>query len=392
MSSFIKRYINIIKRETARISRDKNIFMMIIIVPVFYSFFYGSLYFYKTEKDVLICVVDLDNTEFSRNFIQRLDANELTKVDAVLNNLSEAKELLEQMRVYGIIYIPTESESDLKSNKGITIKAYLNTTRFLVSNDINKAINQTAFSFGDDSKKILFQKSGFSSRASEEMSEPLNVEIKPLFNTLETYGDFLIPGLIVLIIYQTLMIGMSESMSKEREENTIKVMKRISGGSAVITLAGKGTFYLILYSAYSLFLFTLIPYIFKIRFEGDYFALSIMTVMLIISTIFLCILVSSFFKRKIISLQVLAFSSYPVFLISGYIFPFQSLPVFIKFVAMALPTTPYFNAFIRITQMNAVWGDVSGEIIHLSVISFLLGIAALARIKHIYCMHNTPSI
>lgn len=384
MSPVIKKYINIIKREISRISKDKNIFMMIIIVPVFYSFFYGSLYYYKTEKDVLICVVDMDKSEFSRNFIQRLDANELTKVDVVLTNLTEAKELLEKMEVHGIIFIPPDSESDLKSNKGITIKAYLNTTRFLVSNDINKSVNQTAFSFGDDAKKILFQKSGFSSRASEEMIEPLKVENKSLFNTLETYGDFLIPGLIVLIIYQTLMIGMSESMSKEREENTLKELERLSGGSALLTLAGKGTFYFLLYSAYSFFLFTVIFSIFKIRFEGDYAALSVLTILLILSAIFFCILVSSFFKRKIISLQVLAFSSYPIFLISGYIFPFQSLPTGIKIIATTLPTTPYFKAFIRLTQMNAGMPDVYPELIHLFLITVVLGVLAFARLKMVY--------
>lgn len=384
MSYKINNYLNIIKREISRISKDKNIFMMIIIVPVFYSLFYSSLYYYKTEKDVPVCVVDMDNSEFSRDFIQRLDANELTKVDLVLTDLDQAKKLLQKMNIHGIIYIPMRSENDLKLNKAITIKAYLNTTRFLVSNDINKAVNQTAFSFGDDAKKILFQKSGLSSKISEKMIEPLRLEDKPLFNTLETYGDFLIPGLIVLIIYQTLMIGMSESMSKEREENTISELKRISGGKVLLTLAGKGTFYLILYSAYSFFLFTVIFRIFSIKFEGDYLALSVMTIMLILSAIFFCILISSFFKRKIISLQVLAFSSYPVFLVSGYIFPFQSLPFIIRLIAITLPTTPYLNAFIRLTQMNAGMTDIKPQLLHLFLIMITSGLLAIFRMKIIY--------
>ncbi len=384
MSYTLNNYLNIVKREITRISKDKNIFMMIIIVPVFYSLFYASLYYYKTEKDVQVCVVDMDNSEFSRNFTQRLDANELTKVDAVLSDIAEAKLLLQKMKIHGIIFIPPYSEQDLKLNKAITIKAYLNTTRFLVSNDINKAVNQTAFSFGDDARKILFQKSGLSSKASEEIIEPLRLEDKPLFNTLETYGDFLIPGLIVLILYQTLMIGMSESMSKEREDNTIKDLKRISGGKVLITLAGKGTFYIILYSAYSFFLFTVIFRIFSIKFEGDYLALSILTIMLIFSAIFFCILISSFFKRKIISLQVLAFSSYPVFLISGYVFPFQSLPYVIRLIAMTLPTTPYLNAFIRLTQMNAGMADIKSELLHLFIIMIISGLFAIFRLKIIY--------
>ncbi|MBI5402209.1 MAG: ABC transporter permease [Ignavibacteriae bacterium] len=384
MKIFFQSYLEVLKRELSLVTHDKDIIIIILIAPVFYALFYNSIYINKSEKDVPVAVVDMDNSEFSKEFIKRLDAHQLTSVNIVVADPEEAKGLLNKMNVQGVIVISYEAEKNLKLKKGTTITANLNTTRFLVSNDINKAVNEVAFSFGNEYRQIYFQNIGYNSSEAEGMTEPLKSDIRPMFNTSETYGEFLIPGLLVLILHQTLLIGLSESIANEREMKTLSLLYELSGRNTFAAISGKLTFYFIVFGAYAYFFYVVTFSLFKINFMGSVSAVIIMTILFIISTSFFSVLISSFFKKKILSLQFLAFTSYPIFLVSGYVFPTHSMPKVIQVIADCLPVTPYLNAFIRITQMGAGWSNIIPQFYHLSIITVVLVIISLARMKVLF--------
>lgn len=384
MKFLIKSYWNVLKRELSLITHDKDIIIIILLAPMFYALFYNSIYLNKTEKDVPVAVVDMDNSEFSRSFIRRLDAHELVTVSKITGDVSEAQDLMNKMIVQGVIIIPKNAEIDLQSKKGTTITSNLNTTRFLVSNDINKAVNEIAFSFGDEYRQIYFQNIGYNSSEAKELIEPLKGDIRPMFNSIETYGEFLIPGLLVLILHQTLLIGLSESIAKERETKKLHELYKASGSNTVMAIAGKLTFYFIVFGAYAYFFYVVTFAMFKINFLGSVSAVIVLTALFILSASFFCIIISSFFKKKILSLQLLAFTSYPIFLISGYVFPVHSMPKALQVTADCLPTTPYLNAFVRITQMGAEWNNVMPQFYHLLILTGVFGIITMVRMKVLF--------
>ena len=57
-------------RELRLVSKDINIISVILIAPLFYSFFYGSIYYNKMETNVEISVLDLDNSSTSHKIIR----------------------------------------------------------------------------------------------------------------------------------------------------------------------------------------------------------------------------------------------------------------------------------------------------------------------------------
>ena len=384
MKFLIKSYLEVLKRELLLITHDKDIIIIILLAPMFYALFYNSIYLNKTEKNIPIAVVDMDNSEFSRSFIRRLEANELVTVSKISGDVSEAQDLMNKMIVQAVIIIPNNAEIDLQSKKGITITSNLNTTRFLVSNDINKAVNEVAFSFGDEYRQIYFQNIGYNSSEAKELIEPMKEDIRPMFNSIETYGEFLIPGLLVLILHQTLLIGLSESIAKERETKKLHELYEISGRNTLTAIAGKLTFYFIVFGAYAYFFYVVTFAMFKINFLGSVSAVIVFTTLFILSASFFCIIISSFFKKKIYSLQLLAFTSYPIFLVSGYVFPVHSMPKVLQIVSDCLPTTPYLNAFLRVTQMGAGWSNIMPQFYHLLILTGIFGVITLVRMKVLF--------
>jgi ABC-2 type transport system permease protein len=379
----------VLKREITVVMHDVDIAIIVLIAPMFYSLFYGSLYWNKTEHQVPIVVVDMDHSKLSQMLIRNLDAEQNIHITEEIPDLATAQTRVEQFEAQGALFIPQKFEASLKKGKAADIKVYLNTTRFLVSNDINKAVTEVALTAAASVRLHYFQTQGYSFEQAKELFEPLRAEIKPMFNTTETYGDFLIPAILALIIQQTLLMGVALAFAKEEEDDTLREAYALSNHSTMSTMAGKGAFYFILFSAYSFMFYTFHFSIFKIPFRGNPFALAALTILFLAAIIYFAVFIGTFFRRKIIALQVLAFTSYPIFLTTGYSWPMAALPLPLRILAQTYPLTPYLAAYTRITAMGASWGDVENEFLHLSILVVLSMALAWWRLKSI--LHKNMS-
>lgn len=370
-------------RELRLVSKDINIISVVLIAPLFYSFFYGSIYYNKEETNIEISIMDLDNSATSNKLIRYLDSHQSISVTGKISNLEEGNKELISEESKAIVYFPKGFEETLKKGKRGEIKIYLNGTRFLVSNDLNKAINEVIGYANAGISLKYFETKGYNRSQAVEMIDPIKMDVRPLFNFTESYGDFLIPAVLVLILQQTLLIGLSESIAKERETISFERLSRLANWNPNLLIQGKGLFYLLLFSSYGFFFFIINFYVFKIPNRGEFIPLFIFTSLLILSVIYLSIFISSFFHRKIVSLQFLTLTSYPVFLISGYSWLYQSLPFYLKGLTNIIPSTPYFAAFTRITQMGAGLNDVLPELIHLTLLAIAGYVLAYFRINTI---------
>jgi ABC-2 type transport system permease protein len=377
-------YIAVIKREAIILSKDINIISIILLAPLFYAFFYTSTYINKSESNVPIAVMDMDRTVYSKEFIRKLDAHKIIRVNEVLTDINSIKDRIYQDDEQSVIIIPKDFGSDIKSNRSVTIKIYLNTVRFLVSNDLNKAINEVVQNYHKEIRMKILEENGYSIEQAKGIYDPLRVDLRNLFNPSEAYGDFIIPGILIIILQQTLLIGLSESIAREREKNLLGELLSTAKGSNSAALLGKASFYLLFYLAYSIFYFTVIFAFFKLNFIGNFLLLMFFTILFFTGIIALCIFISSFFKKKLIALQVMAFTTYPLFFLSGYIWPIQSIPEALQNICYLLPTVPYFKAFLAITQMDASFSDLIPSFIHLSILAVIGIIATYIRMRFLF--------
>jgi len=370
---------SVLIRETNLIRRDINIIAVILLAPLFYSFFYGSIYFNKAEQDVPLIVVNRSRSSQSRAFIRDLDAHQLVRIVGSEASLEAARTRMETLQAQGILFIPADFDKNLKSGKSAPINIYLNATRFLIANDINKAINEVVGTWSAGIRLRYFQSQGLSYNQALELAEPLRLEVHPLFNPGYTYGDFLIPGLLMLILQQTLLIGLSESISQERESNTLLSLYQTASKNLWTMIIGKGSYYFILYAAYALFSLIVFFSLFKLNIAGSISALMVLTILFLLSIIYLGFFVSSFFSKKLVSLQFFVFTSYPLFLLSGYTWPTFSMPDAVRWLANFFPSTPYLQAFVRVTQMGAGWQQILPELAHLTLLTLLAMAATRLR-------------
>jgi ABC-2 type transport system permease protein len=373
----------ILKREISIIIKDIDIRSIILIAPLFYSFFYAAVYFNKAERDVPITVIDMDKSTLSGKLIKNIDSDEFIKVTGEASDYLTARDLICREAVQAAVIIPGGFESSIKSHRGSSIKLLINTTRFLVSNDINKAMNEVVLNFNSEIKINTLQQNGYNHDQAVMISEPLNGEVKYLFNHSETYGDFLIPAILVLILQQTLLMGISESVSRERELGTLKDLFDKAKHSVSAAVVGKSMFYLMLFGSYALLFFTLHFNLFSINQKGNWLLIFFMTFLFLLPVICFGFFIASFIKKKLLTLQIMALTSYPAFFLSGYSWPQKSMPWVLQAIAQFIPFTPFINAFTRITQMGAGLYDVIPQILHLVILSLIGVIALYYRMKFV---------
>jgi len=354
-------------RELRNIFSDKSLILMLLAAPLFYAFFYGSAYLNKVERELELVIVDYDQSATSRMYSRMLDASGIIKVTGNEPQIDVAMNSFYQAENKAVIYIPKGFEKELKKGKGSDVKIYLNNTRFLPSNDIVKAVSEISATVGAGIRLKYLRAQGLSSGQAIEVVEPLRIDMRSLHNTTESYGDFLIPGIFILILQQTLLIGLGESIAKDREKGLI-------GTKQQWWKSGKALPYLIMFTSYAFLFFTVAFDVFGIPQIGNYLLLMVTTVIFLIAVVLFTYFISSFFKTKFEALILLAFTSYPVFLISGYSWPSMSMPLWVKYLGYIIPSTPFLEAYIKITQFGAGFDLILPQMIHLIALAFVFAL------------------
>ncbi|SIN72316.1 ABC transporter permease [Chitinophaga niabensis] len=380
-------------REVKLVAKDHSLLLTLLIAPLLYAFFYGSIYSYKTEEEVPIAVVDEDHTGLSRLMIQQIDNTQMVHVAAV-THLAAAKESMLQGKVQGFLYIREGMEKKVLSLQQTNMVLAVNAARFLPSSDVMGTITQVGLTVGAGVRLQYLQKKGMNTEASLQEVMPVKPDFRPLFNNRTDYGTFLLPGLLAMILQQTLLLGLAGGIAAERQRGTVMLQTSGTGESAASfsawmnpgaslssALWGKGLFYFILFSCYAFFFLTVNFGVLDLRLLGNPWELGIVTALFLLSLIPMGIFIGLLFRSQLLCTQLMAFSTYPIFLITGYTWPIQQLPDALKIVSGILPITPFLSLYQGIVQQGAHISDRMPELFHLCALWLFYTFICLMKMR-----------
>ncbi len=377
MKAFYKKFYHQVRRELNILIHDSDLLLIVLVAPLFYGFFYGSVYLHKLETDVPIVVVNQDHHSLARQLIRQLNAHPTLKVTAVTTQWNEAQKQVEHWQAQGLVWIPADFSQRVKQGRQTHLKLFVNNSRFLPANDINRAVQQVVSAMSGRVRLHAFLSKGLNVEQAFTQIQPLRVDDRNLFNWRQSYGDFLIPGLLALILQQTLLFGLAMSVAQEFEHGTRQNWFNTAQNHFGFLLAGKVFVYLVLYLAYTLFFFSVTLRLLRVPFRGHYFSFLVMSALFLVTVSIWAVFIGSFFKKKIVALQLLVFTSYPLFLLSGFSWPLAAMPRWVQAFTQLLPSTPFFQALPRMVLMGANLTDVVRELLQLI---FLLGLGLAAGI------------
>jgi ABC-2 type transport system permease protein len=167
----------------------------------------------------------------------------------------------------------------------------------------------------------------------------------------------------------------------DRQNGQIPQLLSLSGGSLSTALWGKGLFYFLLFCAYAAFFLTVNFQTLDMPFRGRPFDVSVAFMIFILTLIPMGFLLGSLFKGQLLTAQLMVFSTYPFFLLSGLAWPYDALPPAMQLLSSLLPTTPFLKIYIAIVQTGATLKDNMGSVVHLLLLWVFYVSLALWRLS-----------
>ena len=322
------------RNEATRILADRSVLGLIVIAPILYGLLYPQPYLGEVLRSLPIAVVDQDQTELSRDFVQALNADQALAVTARTSTLAEAQAALDRHDVYAIVAIPKDTERQVLRGEQARIAAYVDAAYLLLYSQTLQGISEAAATASADVALRGARTDGSVAYATVVRTSPVESVSQPLFNPTGGYAAYVVPAAFVLILQQTLLLGVASISgaafeSDERRSRQLRAGARAVFGQALAHLC---------FAIPSLALYLIVlPRVYGFSTLGRLEDLVLMAVPFVLSVSFMAQFVGAWFKRRKSAVLLLVAVSLPLFFMVGVSWPVEAIPDFVRAEQPRLP-------------------------------------------------------
>lgn len=343
------------------IFKDKGAMLLLFGAGLVYSFFYPLPYHFEQVESVPTILVDQDNSASSRTLSRLLFAAPNLDIQQVTNNTDEITQRLWRGDVMAMIIIPAGFHTDLLSGNVAEVQIASHGGYLLAGSKALMNATEATLMMGAAISLQKAQSMGVSTQQALASLQPITLQSRALYNTAEGYGHSIVPAVMVLIIQQTLLIGVTLLLGQQAELRQLP-----TGPRAYLGMLLTFTLIALLNTLYFFVVATQLQHYSRIGNLSSLLAFAIVFCLCISA---FALILGRIFKTRERGLQLLLITSVPMLFVSGYSWPAESLPTALYYARWLLPTTSGIHGFVSINQLGASLMDVIWEF------AVLLGLA-----------------
>lgn len=374
----------VLRYELHRIRRDRGVLLVLFGAPLIYSLLYAAAYAPQQVREIPVAVIDQCHTPSSRRLIRHLDGSEACRIVAQPTDLVEARELLFDRKIYGILLLPADWDRSLAAGRQATAVLYLDGSYLLIYRTLFAAWVKVLAATGTEVELRRLHGQGIELQSAEETVAPIRYEQHNLFNPDAGYATFVMPAVLVLILQQTLLIAIGMAGGRWREEGLYRTLatdrRRHTAAGAVVV--GRSAAYLLAELPVALYLFGVHYRLFGYPSLGGTATLVGVLVLYAVAVILLGVALSTLFRRREEPLMLLFWCSIPLLMVSGVSFPREAMPAALTALGAAIPSTHAINAVIRLRTMGASVAEIAPELAALAGQGVIFALFAWLGVRH----------
>lgn len=381
---------NVIRHEWKAIATNPAILLVLAGGIFLYGLLYNYMYAPNLVRKAPVAVVDLSHSALSREYVRWLDAAPQTSVYAQTPDILEAREWMKKGEVTGILYIPSDFETHVARGETSVFTLYAATDAFLNFKGLQEASSRVMLAVNDAHRcagTVFLPPQGLLAVAS---STPVNVSGTALYNYTEGYGSYLIPAVMIVIIFQTMLmvIAMLTGEEAEQRREGIHSMRARSLKDMLCIVSGRTFVYVMLYVVFSMFLLGLLPHIFSIPNIGSGWDIVTMMIPFLLATSFFALAVSRWFTDSEAPLLMIAFFSVGYIFLSGVSYPLELMPWYWQAAHYVFPVAPAVLAFVKLNSMGGSLADIWPQMLTLWIQVIIYGAWAVYTTRRVYKRSN----
>ena len=349
------------KQEFRTTFRDQGVLIFFILVPLVYPLIYAFIYTNETIRDVPTVVVDQSRSSLSREYLRRVDATPEVSIVSYCADMEEAKLAMKDRMAYGIVYIPASFSEDIAEGRQTQVSVLVDMSGLLYYKSLVLANTEVSL---DMNAEIKLQRAGNTTERQDEITAyPIKYKDVALYNPTNGFAAFLIPAVLMLIIQQTLLLGVGLSAGTAREQNRFRDLVPIDRhyhGTLRIVL-GKGLSYLMVYAVVAVYILCVVPWLFRLNRIALPGELVLFTLPYLAACIFFSMTASAAIRNRETCMLLFVFTSVPLLFLSGISWPASAMPGFWRYFSYLFPSTFGINGYVRINSMGATLSEVAFE-------------------------------
>ena len=373
-------FLHIAWREFRAIATSYSVLLVLVGGVFAYGLLYNYMYAPNVVREVPVVVVDHSHTALSRRYTRLLDATPDVSVAYHAQDMAETKELMQRARVYGILYLPNDFEEHLLRGEPSVFPFYATTDAFLYYEAMERANLEVMEAMDGEYRTQLIEFLSLGGLASVATQSPVTVVGTALYNPIEGYGVYLIPSVLMIIIFQTLMMLVAMMSNRKCEASLVSTYQRRETTSAmalysplgeiegaISIVCGKALTYFVLYAIFAFFLVGLLPLIFDIPHTASWGSLAVLLIPYILGTCFLGLALSRWYADAEAPILLIAFFSIGLIFLSGVSYPLELIPWYWQAVHYLIPAAPAVLAYVGLASMDATPLDVWPQLLALYI-------------------------
>jgi len=327
----------IARKEVYHLLRDFRSLYLAFALPLLLILLFG--YALSLDVDhIETVVVDREKTDQSRDFIRRLGASPYFRIQAQLADTSAVTEALDHGRATLAVIIPTGWTADLRADREAPLQVLLD------GSDPNFAGISRSYISGFIERYNYSLLADFLNRQGmEKIRPPVDGRIRVWFNEDLESRNFIIPGIIAVIIMIVGAMLTSLVIAREYENGTMETLRSLPIGAAEI-LIGKAIPYFVISLTDVLIAVLMGQVLFGVVMKASFWFLILASSLYILVALTLGLLISSVTKSQMVANQVAVLLTYlPSLLLSNFVFPIINMPAVLQVITKIVPATYYIE-------------------------------------------------
>ena len=335
------------RREWIYICKDRKMISILFLVPIMYTFLFGYTYSGNQLKELKTAVVNLDNSQLSRQIMQAFDESEAFQVVDYMHNEQQLEVALKQGTIQVGLVIPENFYKRLVQGENIPIVTVIDGSNMIVTNTASRAANTIVTTFSYGVSQIALQQQGLQDEEIKSTFSHIPYRARILYNPTSNYSEFMVYGLVGAILQQVLFLGVSLAITRDKEQGVWESYRQWKFTPWKLAFV-KTTPYFIINMFNTALTLLICVYWFKLPMEGTILPLLLLSMSFAFGVLGIGYVASLLAKTQLSATQTTMLISMPSFVLSGYTWPFQGMPDFLVGLAHALPLTYYLEGIRHI--------------------------------------------
>ena len=345
-------------KEFLQLRRDRLTLVMLLFIPLIQITIYGFLN--NDVKHLPTIVLDESRSQESRDFVQAMTATQYFDVQGEVATEAEIRQSIDQGKAQVAIWFPPDYARKLRG--GLTGQALV----IVDASNATVANQAMAVAFGVGQIRgtaLMFDRMGYGQATKPKNA--IDLRIRPWYNPNLRTPNFILPGLVAIIVSMTCVMVASSSIVKEKERGTLDQVM-VTPVRPIELFLGKVIPVIGMAYAQMTVLLLLSWGVFQVPIAGSITLLYVSAFFFIAAMLGIGVRISTVAQSQVQASQMSFMMFLPMVFLSDYIFPLNGMPVPFRVIGELVPVTH----FIRILRAIVLRG-VGIEVIWIHLLKLL---------------------